>query len=272
MAIERFMRPPSALAKNMRTQRLGPTGAPVMLVHPDWDSGRRVPIVLWMHGRTVSKEIDPGRYLRLMRADGGGIGVCAIDLPGHGERYDDRLQQPAHTFEVIEQMIEEIDLIVDALRPFDAFNLDRIGIGGMSAGGMATLARLCRPHRFVCASVEATSGSWAHQQDRPMFEKISQSRVDALDPMKSLDEWREIPLQAFHTKADQWVDFDGQATFIDAVRQRYADPDLVDFVTYDKTGAPQEHAGFGRFAADAKNRQTAFFQRWLQQWTPADSE
>jgi len=34
-----------------------------------------------MHGRTANKELDPGRYLRLIRA---GIAVCAIDLPGHG--------------------------------------------------------------------------------------------------------------------------------------------------------------------------------------------
>ena len=31
---------------------------PVLLVHPDWNGGHHVPVVLWMHGRTVTKEID----------------------------------------------------------------------------------------------------------------------------------------------------------------------------------------------------------------------
>src|SRR5262245_11172372 len=80
--IERFSQMPSALRANARWQRLGPSDIPALLVHPDWNSGQPAPMVLWMHGRTVNKELDPGRYLRWMRA---GIGACAVDLPGHGE-------------------------------------------------------------------------------------------------------------------------------------------------------------------------------------------
>ena len=277
--LERFTRLPSALQAAARWRRLGVSDIPAMLVHPDWGggeaaadsagpsggpsaapSGGRVPVVIWMHGRTARKEIDPGRPLRLLRA---GIGFCAVDLPGHGERYDPALQHPAHSLDLILQMIDEIDEIIDALREMAIFDPHRMGIGGMSAGGMATLARLCHKHPFRCASVEAATGSWNHQRHREMFRDRSGESLASENPLANLHRWREIPLQAIHAREDEWVAFEGQQVFLDALRARYRDPDLIEFIIYEKTGAPYEHAGFGRFAADAKQRQRDFFARHL---------
>lgn len=258
--IERFAQMPSALRAKARWMRLGEAAAPAMIVHPDWDSGRFAPVVIWMHGRTVSKETDPGRYLRWMRA---GIGACAVDLPGHGERFDSELQLPERTLDVVRQMIGEIDQIVAALEEMNVFDPDRLAIGGMSAGGMAALARLCDPHPFRCTSVEATTGSWEHQRARMMFRNLSLDEINQLNPIKRLDRWREIPLQAIHAKYDEWVSIEGQIEFIEALRRRYSDPSLIEFVQFDRTGAPNEHAGFGSMAAVAKDTQAAFFIRWL---------
>jgi dipeptidyl aminopeptidase/acylaminoacyl peptidase len=258
--LEKTARLPSALESRQRHERLGRSNIPVMLVHPDWDAEEQVPLVIWMHGRTASKELDPGRYLRLMRA---GIGVCAVDLPGHGERFEAPLQHPAHTLDVILQMIDEIDEIVDAVTALGVFDRDRLGIGGMSAGGMATLSRLCRPHPFRCASVEATTGSWMHQQDREMFHGRRAEEIHPNNPMEHLEHWRQIPLQAIHSKLDSWVSFDGQAAFIEELRWHYGDPMLIELIAYEETGAPFEHAGFGRLAADAKEKQRNFFRKWL---------
>jgi hypothetical protein len=262
--IERFAQMPSALRTKARWMRLGPSGIPALVVHPDWESGRAVPVMFWMHGRTVNKELDPGRYLRWMRA---GIGVCAVDLPGHGERFDADLQQAANTWEVVSQMIGEIDGIVTAIGEAREFDTDCMGVGGMSAGGMATLARLCGPHPFICASVEATTGSWEHQRDREMFRGHSMELIDQFNPIKNLDGWREIPFQAIHAKLDEWVSIDGQAAFIESLRSRYRDPSIVDFVQYDRTLAPNEHQGFGTMASDAKDRQRDFLARWLHSAT-----
>lgn len=213
-----------------------------------------------MHGRTASKELDAGRYLRWLRA---GIAACAVDLPGHGERFDAALQLEARSLDVVRQMSQEIDEIVDSLAERGPFDLDRIAIGGMSAGGMAALVRLCQAHLFTCASVEATSGSWLHQRHRQMFHGMSEAEVNELNPIVRLDGWREVPLQAIHARLDEWVAIEGQQAFIDALRARYRDPSIVDFVVYEKTGAPSEHIGFGKMSADAKNRQRDFLQRWL---------
>lgn len=233
-----------------------------MLAHPDWDSGQNVPAVIWMHGRTVNKEIDPGRYLRLIRS---GIAACAVDLPGHGERFDRGLQDPERTLDVVLQMADEIDSIIDSLRdyPGGVFDMNRLAIGGMSAGGMATLVRLTRAHPFVCTSVEATTGSWMHQRKRMMLKNKSEQEIAQYDPIQHLDVWREIPIQAIHAEGDEWVSIEGQREFLDALRDRYDDPSTIELVTYEDTGAPHEHAGFGKFAADAKNVQRDFLMKWL---------
>lgn len=251
---------PSSLRAAARWQRLDNADVPTMLVHPGWESGRQVPVVLWMHGRTVTKEIDPGRYLRWMRA---GFGACAIDLPGHGERFDADLQKPQNTLRIVEQMASEIDDVLAALASLGVFDVSRPAIGGMSAGGMATLLRLCSEHPFCCASVEATTGSWEHQREREMFQNVPAERIEAQSPIRNLKSWREIPFQAIHARHDEWVAYEGQQAFIHALQQRYYDPSLIELHTYDRTGAPFEHAGFGRVSADAKDRQLAFFRKWL---------
>ncbi len=250
---------PTSLRARARWRRLTTAGVPVMLVHPDWEAATPAPVVLWLHGRTVEKELDPGRYLRWMRA---GIATCAVDLPGHGERFDAALQRPERSLDVVRQMLAEIDPIVDALDAMPLFDLDNAGIGGVSAGGMATLARLCSTHRFRCVSVEATTGSWRHQSHRPMFRGRGEEAA-GLDPIEHLDGWREIAVQAFHGRYDEWVPIEGQQAFMDALRRHYRDPDLIEFIKYDRTDAVYEHAGFGRMASEAKNTQLDFFKRHL---------
>lgn len=260
--IERFAQMPSALRAAARWERLGGArqAIPALLVHPDWGGGEPAPVVVWMHGRTANKELDPGRYLRWMRA---GIGACAVDLPGHGERFDQAMQQAQNTLQVVQQMIDEIDAIVAALTALGSFDMKRVGIGGVSAGAMAAMARLGRPHHFRCASVEASSGSWEHQLHREMFQGKNLDEINRTNPMTNLDGWREMPFQAFHAQRDEWVSIEGQRAFVEALRSRYRDPSIVELIEYEQTDAPHEHIGFGKMARDAKDRQRDFFKRWL---------
>lgn len=251
---------------------LGPARIPAMLAHPDWKTP--APIVIWLHGRTVRKEIDPGRYLRWIRA---GIAACAVDLPGHGERFEPDMHTPARTLDLVAGAVAEVDHIVEALsaREYEGvFDLDRMALGGMSAGGMATLRRLCDAHAFVCAAVEATSGNLVDMyrarggDDPGPLPRHSLEKIAPLDPMQHMAGWRPIPLLALHTRADRLVPVSAQEMFIAALRGHYAargaDPSIIELVTWDETGAPDEHAGFGRFANDAKNVQVEFLAKHLR--------
>lgn len=287
----RFSQLPRALAERAVFAHASPSGSPeaggipILLAHPElgWNSpgGPQPaprPVILWLHGRTVSKELDPGRYLRWLRATGPekeGLAVCAIDLPGHGERFLREAQGSDRTLEVVEQAVGEVDSVVNLLaesRWRGAFDLSRMGIGGMSAGGMVVLTRLCAPHRFLCASVESTAGDFdlmrAHTAFHTRGGRDPRGELAAtLNPAARLDGWRPIPLLALHSEKDQWVPVEAIRSFTTSLKARYeregADPSLVELVTWPETGAPAEHAGFGRVSNDAKNLQTAFFVRRL---------
>ncbi len=270
--IERFAKLPRALEAQARTVRLGESEIPALLVHPDWESP--APVVIWLHGRTAHKELDAGRYLRWMRA---GVGACAIDLPGHGQRFDQTAQQPDRTLDTLEQLVNEIDQIVSALTGPEfggVFDASRLAIGGMSAGGMGAMRRLCDGHPFVCAVVEGSCGSLddlyfpqGQARGTPWMVEHDRERVARLDPMQHLDTWRPIPLLVLHSQADEMVPWPAQQKFVEAVRERsrtITGEDLVEVTTWPETGAPSEHLGFGRFSNDAKNIQTEFLARHLE--------
>ncbi len=260
--------------------RLGPRASiPALVAHPDagWDRGGAAatprPVMLWFHGRTVSKELDPGRYLRWLRAPGAtpgsaaGFAVCAVDLPGHGERFDPAMQEPSRTLDVVAAAVDEIDAILDDLssaRWNGVFDLARVGIGGMSAGGMVTLVRLCAPNPFKCAAVEATSGAFGFMVERGLYEPAAAAR---LEPLRRLAGWRPVPLLALHSEADQWVPVSSMRSFLTALAGRYreagADPSLIEFKTWESTGAPNEHYGFGRVSNEAKSVQLEFLIKAL---------
>ena len=261
---------PSALRERLEYARFdGPYGEiPVLLAHPEpnWQrtGGISAPICLWLHGRTANKELDPGRYLRWVR---GGIAACAIDLPGHGERFDESRQGPEATMGVVKQMVEEVDHVVRAIadRYSHAFDLSRMAIGGMSAGGMATLRRLCDPHGFQCAAVEATTGRFEGMRGRTFYHE---ELVGQVESERFIDRWPvAVPLLVLHSEKDEWINVNDQRGFVEKLRARYermgADPASIVMKTWPETGAPYEHVGFGRMSNEAKNLQTEFLQKWL---------
>ncbi len=268
---------PAALARQTRFVRLaadaeGGAGIPALLAHPDWSTP--CPTVIWLHGRTVSKELDNGRYLRFLRA---GIATCAIDLPGHGERLDPAFHTRAATLDLVALGIAEIDRIVAALAGAafaGVFDASRLALGGMSAGGMITLRRLCDEHPFRCACIEGAagnlemlcSGSALPLESRPPRIHPPE-RVEPLDPSRHLASWRPIPLLALHSEADDVVPLACITTFADSLRAHYAASGAADVPvvvhTWPSTGAPREHNGFGRVAAEAKTIQLAFLQQHL---------
>ena len=271
----RFAQLPKSLAERAVHDTLG-DGVPALIAMPEAPrEDTPVPFVLWMHGRTVSKELDPGRYLRWIRA---GIGAVAVDLPGHGERFTLGSHDPERTPAVVASMVEEIDGVLATLADrYPRLDQARAGIGGMSAGGMATLRRLCDPHPFVAAAVEGTTGdleglyfppaghahAWPVSHDRDAVRRINAA--------ERLTDFRPIPLLALHNEGDELVPIALQRGFLDRLREHYqaagADPGLVRLHTFHDTGAPQEHAGFGRHANEAKNIQVDFFTSVLRPHT-----
>jgi len=237
---------PSAVRERAILTTLGP--APALVVLPD-SASAPPPVLLWLHGRQANKEIDPGRALRLLRA---GIGFIGVDLPGHGERAVDSYQTVEGTLQTILEMSAELDDVHAAIVGDLRVDPEQIAIGGMSAGGMAAAHRLVTPHPYRGMLMEASTGNWAAQAHRPMFQPLSPEALQAQDPMARLSTWTPIPVLAQHSRLDEWIRFEGQCEFLEALRERNAGHP-VELQAYDQTGAPKEHIGFGKFGAQAKD-------------------
>ena len=167
--------------------------------------------------------------------------------------------RPEALLDNVEQAASEVDDVVTALGR-KGFDLDRMAIGGMSMGGMVALVRLQRPHRFRAAILEASSGNWRVQHQRQFFDHES---ADRLDPIQHVDRWRELPVLAIHSRLDEWVEFDGQVAFLDALKSRVAHPEWIELMALERTGAPHEHLGFGQCTNEVKNRELEFLRTHL---------
>lgn len=256
---------PRSLLAHASWQRID--GIPIVFMHPaatsDSEGGAhlssdapRLPTLLWLHGRTVNKELDPGRYQRLLAA---GIAVIAMDLPGHGERAVASLQEPGSLATLIDSALPEIDRLAGWCSTQPGIDSARLAIGGMSAGAMIAACRLCAPHPFRGLLMESSTGDLLAL---PRAADRGGERLAALNPIDRLSEWREIPVLALHSELDSVVPIGSQRRFIDALRQRATTlREHITLHTWPSTGAPNEHAGFGRMAADAKQRGTQFLQR-----------
>jgi pimeloyl-ACP methyl ester carboxylesterase len=240
---------------------------PAVVVHPARDADPAdtsapipapVPTLIWMHGRTASKEIDPGRYLRLARD---GIASIALDLPGHGGREDLSVQAPTRAMGMIERMAREIDGVLADARALGIIDPSQLAVGGMSAGGMASCVRMCSPHPFRCALIECSTGDFASLAGMPIHDAAIAQRID---PMTHLDGWRDIPFLALHARHDEWMPHAGTERFVAALRARSAQPERISLHTYERTGAVAEHIGFGQMSHDAKTRGCEFLARYLR--------
>jgi alpha-beta hydrolase superfamily lysophospholipase len=229
---------PASLRDRSRLVRLART--PALVVRPETTTAL-APYLIWLHGRTASKELESARYQRVSRA---GIGICALDLPGHGERLDPAYQEPDALPRLLAEMLEELDPAIDALANEPGVDRKRLALGGMSAGGMVALRRLCDPHTFEAALVEATAGDFSRAGE----ERHRDARLRGLDPMQHLSGWRDLPLLALHSEADELVPVAAIRSFIEALP-----PGHARLVTWERTGAPREHLGFGKVAAEARN-------------------
>jgi len=225
---------------------------PCLIVKED-DTPR--PFLFWIHGRTAYKELDSGRYLRCIRS---GINVCAVDLPGHGERLEPELQGANRILPVVMQMASEIDGVLEGLSEVGGFDMTRAALGGMSAGGMASIRRCLQVHPFKALILEATCGDWSFLRYKPMCAGLRDDEFHEINPIEHLSDWRCVPTLAFHSIKDEWIPFEAEESFLRALRLHCGSNAEIELVSFEQTGAPFEHVGFGRQSPKVKEMQVEF--------------
>ena len=97
---------------------------------------------------------------------------------------------------------------------------------------MAAAHRLVTPHPYRAMLMEASTGNWAAQAHRPMFQPFARR----LQPKTrwAFGHLTPIPVLAQHSRLDEWIRFEGQYVLDARACAAQVTPELQ---AYDQTGA-----------------------------------
>lgn len=144
---------------------------PVLEVVPEHLKNERLPLIIYYHGWQSQKELTltQGRYLARE-----GFRVLLPDAFNHGRRRNPMTDIPSLTFwQSIHTNLFEFGYLVDALQKRNLVDNDRIGVGGVSMGGMTTTALFTRHPEIRAAACVMGSPKLVAYRER-IFKHASQ--------------------------------------------------------------------------------------------------
>ena len=113
---------------------------PLLEVFDSANEGQIVPAIIYYHGWRSNKELVLTNVRKLAEA---GFRVFVPDALNHGERWAEVAPMPSFTFwQTINANINEFHQIVAHATSLQLIDPDRIGVAGVSMGGMTTAALL----------------------------------------------------------------------------------------------------------------------------------
>ncbi|MBN1696728.1 MAG: alpha/beta fold hydrolase [Spirochaetales bacterium] len=126
----------------------------------------RMPVVIFSHGFTRSKEDFTGELLEYAKR---GIYGIALDNRGHGERKEKKFFEVAMEAgglniltvrELIDATAKDIPIIIDYLKDEPYVDIERIGVYGVSMGGFTAFRAVTLDDRIKAAAPVIASPVW----------------------------------------------------------------------------------------------------------------
>lgn len=116
-------------------------GIPVLEIYPQGDEKKVLPLVFFYHGWTSCKETALVNGYEIAKR---GIRVVMPDALYHGERKDSMAteEHAADFWQIILQSVSEFPTLRDAYVEQEKANFHRVGVSGLSMGGITTCALL----------------------------------------------------------------------------------------------------------------------------------
>ncbi len=219
---------------------LGPTRVPVLLSYvPD---GRPKPLVILAPGGG-NQGIDNCKELiaQTLPLEDEDLYRVYVDLPLHGDRAAADLGKRFHTDQVLlflhpivlgmaREMVQLIDILGER-RDVDA---GRVGVGGWSLGGQASLIAAAADRRIrtvvaMCIPCDADMGPRAHVPDDAAHDVL---RTE-LDVVAVADHLSRAAVLLIHGSKDAWVTVESSRILTQALSPHYAScPERLRFVEY----------------------------------------
>ncbi|MDO8690003.1 MAG: prolyl oligopeptidase family serine peptidase [Dehalococcoidia bacterium] len=219
---------------------LGPTRVPVLLSYvPD---GRPKPLVLLAPGGG-NQGIDNCKELmaQTLPLEDEDLFRVYVDLPLHGERAAPDLGKRFHTDQVglflhpvVVGMAREFIQLIDILAERPDVDSERVGVGGWSLGGQASLIAAAADRRIrtvvaMCIPCDADMGPRARVPDDPAHDVLKTE----LDVVAVADFLSHAAVLLIHGTKDAWVTVESSRILNRALRPYYATyPERLRLVEY----------------------------------------
>lgn len=189
---------------------------PVTEYYEDTDAKR--PLIFYIHGFTSNREdgiIDIG--LQLSKR---GFFVVSLDAYMHGDRLDNRFKNASEIekqkmiFEIIIQTAKDITKLMDHYKNIKLVDVSRIGITGISMGGMITyftaahnpLIKVAVPLIGTPTFIDLAMYSF-NEKSEDFFKEIKV--LEQIDPIKFIQNFATKPLLILNGNKDKVVPIEG---------------------------------------------------------------
>lgn len=186
-----------------------------------------LPLIVYYHGWRTSKELVLTQGRKLARK---GFRVVLPDAQNHGERQAAVSKIPSLTFfQSIQSNLFEFEAIIDF---FDRLKLldGKIGVGGVSMGGMTTAALLTHhPEISAAACIMGSPSLIEYRQDlknnlKKIHRKLPRdyddltSWIETYDLSKNYEKIPSVPLFFWHGIHDEKIPFKETDRFVRAYK------------------------------------------------------
>ena len=219
---------------------------PLLHIVEDEYEEQEIPVAIFLHGFTSAKEHNLHYAYNLAKK---GIRVIMPDAHLHGVRTEDldEVELSLRFWEIVMTTIEEVSLLHKELKGRGLVKTVKIGVGGTSMGGIATLGSLTI-YEWIDAAmlmmatpgfVELSKAQMSEFESRgfelPITEEEKNQLLDQLsifDLTKNRAALNNRPLYFWHGQKDPVVPYAPTYKFYESIKESYADrPGKLVFVS-----------------------------------------
>ena len=227
-----------------------------------------LPLVILVHGWTGRKE-DVLFLAHLLAVNG--YFAVPIDAVGHGER----VREEAWTYEALlnltHQTAEDVNRVIAHYEGDSRVDVQRVGLGGISMGGVITYEYLTRKDKRIRAAVAMIATpdftSLLHSSNageiikalgldgQNIVDDSTLEAIQAIQPAHKMSQMVSVPLLMLNGVDDPLIDLEGVRDFYRRIKPLYAQPAAVQLI---------EHPGVTHYTPYAMQVDALdWFQRYL---------
>lgn len=188
----------------MELLTVGKTGIPAINLVPyaAEGTGRKFPLVIFLHGFETSKEKVIRYGIHFASA---GYYTVLVDLPDHGERMtkdfyekyghdESDIRLLANRIYLMERSLEELKIVADHYSSLDSVDAGRIGMAGISMGGTLSMLYSYNDRRIRAItpylSILGYGGVTGSGEVKGFFSDENLETINGMDPLNVFREYR----------------------------------------------------------------------------------